>query len=229
MYFLLIPIRILTLLVCNSNKSLKSHSSACHELHLSECIRIRSQDVFRAKGEFSNNFVNDQPPSDNVSMWNVTNINNTFVLQGRRINFYFVMVSFFNLWISFVKKADLNLLAIKDMYALNIIRSKTSTNKIEHTETDVIISWWLWTVKKRLDLHLLAVGFLYESQLFLAFTDSCLQYVSSDLKISFWSDCICGSGAMILHSPRLGPRFLWHSEVCFKMSDIWLKGRGPTY
>ena len=74
-----------------------------------------SQDVFRAKGEFSNNFVNDQPPSDNVSMWNVTNINNTFVLQGRRINFYFVMVSFFNLWISFVKKADLNLLAIKDM------------------------------------------------------------------------------------------------------------------
>ena len=66
-----------------------------------------SQDVFRAKGEFSNNFVNDQPPSHNVSTWNVTNINHTFVLQGRRINFYFVMVSFFNLWISFVKKADL--------------------------------------------------------------------------------------------------------------------------
>ena len=68
-----------------------------------------SQDVFRAKGEFSNNFVNDQPPSHNVSTWNVTNINHTFVLQGRRINFYFVMVSFFNLWISFVKKADLKL------------------------------------------------------------------------------------------------------------------------
>lgn len=41
-------------------------------------ICIMSQDVFRAKGEFSNNFVNDQPPSHNVTMWNVTNISYTF-------------------------------------------------------------------------------------------------------------------------------------------------------
>lgn len=101
-----------------------------------------SQDVFRAKGEFSNNFVNDQPPSHNVTTWNVTNINHTFVLQGRRIHFYFVMVFFQPMdFFCKKKKVDLNLLAIKDMYTLNRIRSKTSTNKTEHTETDVIISW----------------------------------------------------------------------------------------
>lgn len=68
----------------------------------------------------------------------------TTLFQRRRRNFLFCDGFVFQPMDFFgkkKKKADLNLPAIKDMYTLNRIRSKTSTNKIEHTETNVIISW----------------------------------------------------------------------------------------